>query len=75
MTQSEVKILEAQMVFLNQLPLEEIDDPQIRLICQSYRNDNSSLESCQTLFSKYHSYFENWITNNQAVQTFYFTKR
>jgi hypothetical protein len=75
MTQSEVKILEAQQVFLNVLPLEEIDHPEIRLICQSYRNDNSSLQSCVTLFSKYNSYFENWLTNNQAVETFYFTKR
>jgi hypothetical protein len=62
----------AQDVFLNNFPLREIDNKDIRLICQSYRNENSSLDSCRELFRKYENYFYNWAYVNYFDNLFYF---
>jgi hypothetical protein len=62
----------AQEVFLNIFPLQEIDNPDIRLICQSYRNENSSLVSCRELFRKHEDYFYNWAYVNHFDNLFCF---
>lgn len=64
----------AHDVFLNDLPLSEIDNPDIRLICQSYRNNNSSLMSCYELFKKHFNYFYQWAYNNWMTNVFYTKK-
>jgi hypothetical protein len=61
-------------IFMDELPLEEIDHSDIRLICKSYRNDNSSEDSCYALFSKHKEYFFNWSQNNRAINFFYGSK-
>ncbi len=60
---------------MDDLPLEEIDHPDIRLVCKSYRNDNSSEDSCYALLSKHKEYFLNWSQNNRAINFFYGNKR
>ena len=46
-------------IFMDEMPLEEIDHSDIRLICKSYRNDNSSEDSCKHLFKNILSIFTN----------------
>ena len=61
--------------FLNNVPLKEIDNPDIRLICQSYRNNNCSLDSCQQLLKKHFDYFYNWAYTNWMTDVFYFQRK
>ena len=63
-------IKEAQDIFLDTFPLMEIDNEDVRLICKSYRNDNSSLDSCRALFKKYDNYFYNWAYVNHFDNLF-----
>jgi hypothetical protein len=67
-------IKEAQDLFLNQIPLREIDNKDVVLICHSYRNNNSSVDSCRHLFKKHSEYFYNWAYNNWMVDVFYFQR-
>lgn len=64
----------AQDLFLNEFPLQEIDNKDIRFICQCYRNDNSSLESCRKLFKKHFDYFYQWAYTNWMTDVFYFQR-
>jgi len=65
---------QAQNLFLNEFPLREIDNQEVRLICQSYRNDNSSYDSCLHLFKKHFDYFYKWAYDNWMTDVFYFQK-
>jgi hypothetical protein len=67
-------VKQAQDVFLNEFPLREIDNQEVRLICQSYRNNNSSLESCRHLFKKHFDYFYKWSYDNWMTDVFYFRR-
>lgn len=67
-------ILKAQDVFLNELPLQEIDSNAVRLIVRSYRNDNCSLDSCRALFHKHDDYFYEWAHKNHMIDVFYFDR-
>ena len=62
----------AQLLFLHEFPLTEIENHEIRLICRSYRNDNCSYDSCMHLFEKHFDYFYNWAYNNWMTDVFYF---
>jgi predicted Zn-dependent peptidase len=64
----------AQDTFLNDLPLEEIDNASIRQVVGSYRNDNCSLDSCRTLFQKHSNYFYEWAHKNHMINVFYFER-
>jgi hypothetical protein len=61
----------AQRYFLEEFPLREIDNQSVRLICQSYRNENSSLDSCKHLFKNHFNYFYNWAYTNWMTNVFY----
>jgi len=67
-------VKKAQKHFLEEFPLSEIDNGDVRLICKSYRNDNCSLDSCRHLFKKHFEYFYNWAYNNWMTDVFYFKK-
>jgi hypothetical protein len=67
-------VRQAQDLFLNKFPLREIENPEVRLICQSYRNDNCSIDSCRQLFKKHYEYFYKWAYNNWLTDVFYFQK-
>lgn len=67
-------VKQAQDTFLNEIPLKEIDNKDIQLICRSYRNDNSSIDSCRKLFEKHFDYFYNWSYNNWMTDVFYFQR-
>jgi hypothetical protein len=69
--EEELQIMSAKLTFLKTFPLDEIDNPDIQLICKSYKNDNSSLVSCLTYLRKYDSYFYNWYKNNRLCNAFY----
>lgn len=73
--EKELQIMGARLTFLKVLPLQEIDNLDIQLICKSYRNDNSSLLSCLTLLRKHDEYFNNWLLNNRFYDYFYFKKK
>lgn len=64
----------AHELFLKTFPLREIDNAEVRLICQSFRNNNSSLDSCKHLFKKHFEYFYKWAHNNWMVDVFYFRR-
>jgi hypothetical protein len=49
----------------------EIDNEDVRLICKSYRNENSTLDSCRTLFKKHDDYFYNWAYVNYFDNLFW----
>jgi len=68
-------VKQAQDLFLHKFPLKEIDNQDVRLICKSYRNDNSSMDSCRQLFKKYFDYFYKWAYDNWMLDVFYFQKR
>jgi hypothetical protein len=63
-------IKEAQDIFLDTFPLMEIDNEDVQLICKSYRNENSTLDSCRTLFKKHDDYFYNWAYVNYFDKLF-----
>jgi hypothetical protein len=67
-------IKQAWEFFLNEIPLKEIDNQDVRLICQSYRNNNSSFDSCKQLFEKHFDYFYNWAYTNWMTDVFYFQR-
>lgn len=69
--QKELDTMAAKLTFLKVFPASEIDNPDIRLICGSYKKDNSSLISCLTLLRKYDEYFYNWHQNNKMCNVFY----
>jgi hypothetical protein len=65
---------QAQNVFLNDIPLTEIDNHDVKLICRSYRNNNSSIDACRGLFKKHFNYFYKWSYNNWMTDVFYFQR-
>ena len=67
----ELEIMGIKLTFLKVFPLHEIDNENVRLICQSYRNDNSTLLSCLTYMRKYDDYFYEYCINNKACNVFY----
>lgn len=69
--EKELQLTGAKLTFLKTFPLEEIDNPEIQLICKSYRNDNSSLVSSLVLLRKHNEYFSNWVLNNRFCNYFY----
>ena len=69
--QKELDIMESKLTFLKVFPSSEIDHPKIRLVCRSYKKDNSSLVSCLTLLREYDEYFYNWFQNNKMCNVFY----
>lgn len=71
----ELKLTGAKLTFLKTFPIDEMDNENIKLICKSYRNDNSSLVSCLTLLRKHDEYFRNWYKNNSLCNVFYCRKR
>jgi hypothetical protein len=68
------KIMCAKLIFLRLFPLHEIDNKDIQLICQSYRNGNSSLIGCLVYMDKFNEYLYDWYIGNSACNIFYGSK-
>jgi hypothetical protein len=66
------QITEAKMIFLKYFPIQEIDNEDVKLICKSYRKDNSSLISCLVYLDKHDEYLYEWYKNNKLCNVFYF---
>lgn len=62
---------QAHLVFLNDLPLCEIDNKNVRAICERYRSNNICFSKCQKLFKQYFEYFYNWAYSNWMTNVFY----
>ena len=69
-------IKEAQALFLETLPLSEIDNEKVRAICKQYREEltNAKAENCNILFQNYSEYLYEWAYNNWMTDVFYFQR-
>jgi hypothetical protein len=65
----------AYLVFLNELPLCEIDNQDVRLTCKKYRDGSLCLLKCQNLLKKHFNYFYNWAYSNWMTNVFYNSKK
>ncbi len=69
-------VSESQKLFLETLPLAEIDNLHIRNICKEYRDRTHNIELTEytKLFEDYFDYFYKWAYNNWMTDVFYFQR-
>lgn len=72
--EAELSIMGAKLTFLKVFPLQEIDHHDIQLVCQSYRNYNSTIQSALSYMKRYDEYFYNWHVNNKMCNVFYYER-
>lgn len=67
-------VCRAHSLFLEEFPLNEIDNDSVRIICNRYRKKEQTLEECKLLFQNHFEYFYNWSYNNWMTDVFYFQR-
>ena len=67
-------VLSAKLTFLKIIPLAEIDNDDVQLVCTSFRAGFACLKAALRELDEHYSYFFNWHKTNHMINVFYFER-